>query len=77
MNVAIAGLDPHDSECLINHSMCERGSGGARIGLLPPELVTTGSPLVIGTKVNEQAGTRALPSLLLERRSPFHQGFFM
>ena len=28
MNVAIAGLDRYDLECLINHSMSERGSRG-------------------------------------------------
>jgi len=32
MNVAIAGLDRYDLECLINHSMSERGSRGVRIG---------------------------------------------
>jgi|SRR5437660_1689803 len=28
MNVAIAGLDRYDFECLINHSMSELGRGG-------------------------------------------------
>ena len=28
MNVAIAGLDRYDFECLINHSLSERGRGG-------------------------------------------------
>ena len=47
MNVAIAGLDPYDLECLINHSMSERGSRGVRIGpRLPPDLATIGRPRV-------------------------------
>src|SRR5439155_10938748 len=47
MNVAIAGLDRYDLECLIKHSMIEPGSRGVRIGpRLPPDLATTGRPPV-------------------------------